>query len=618
MSYSFKIFRQLRSTLPLPLPVREGSGVVRKFAFAIIVLVLGGMDDAVLADEPKLAPPPVKTERSIYQPQGAPADPKVPAQWNKYRDHAAATKLLQALAKTHADRCKLQSLGKSYGGRDMWVLTITNFAQGKEAEKPAMWIDGGIHANEIQGVEVPLYTAWYLLEMYGRSPFITRLVNERVFYVMPTMSPDSRDAHMHEPNSTHSPRSGQRPVDDDMDGLVDEDKPDDLDGDGHITQMRVKDPNGKHKPHKDFANLMVPVEPGEKGSYTLLGQEGYDNDGDGKVNEDGDGYYDPNRDWAWNWQPQHIQGGAYRYPFSIPENRLVADFIMAHPNIAGAQSFHNTGGMLLRGPGAKEDHFGGEDEAVYAAIGKKGELMLPGYRSINIGKELYEVYGGEVDWLHAMQGVFSFTNELFTPFNFFRRSTDRAWMAKQEEAELFNKWLLFEDGFVSWHEVDHPQFGKIEVGGFKKNWIRQPPSFLLEEECHRNMAFTLYHADQMPQAKVQSITAKALAGGIIEVTATIVNDKLIPTHAALDVKHKITPSDLVTLTGEKLQVHAGLIAADQFFTEEVREQKRNPAELKVPKIDSQGVVYCRWLVTGTGPYTVTVKSPKGGVDSLKK
>ena len=132
---------------------------------------------------------------------------------------------------------------------------------------------------------------------------------------------------------------GQRPVDDDKDGLVDEDGPDDLDGDGHITQMRIADPNGRYKPHPDYPDLLIPVKGDEKGSYTLLGQEGYDNDGDGRVNEDGDGFYDPNRDWPWNWQPDYIQNGAYRYPFSILENRMVGDFIKAHPNIAGRNRF---------------------------------------------------------------------------------------------------------------------------------------------------------------------------------------------------------------------------------------------------------------------------------------
>ena len=143
---------------------------------------------------------------------------------------------------------------------------------------------------------------------------MTRLLDERTFYIMPMMSPDSRDAHMYEPNSTHSPRGGQRPVDDDRDGLVDEDKPDDLDGDGHITQMRIRDPNGRWKPHPDYPELMIPCKPDESGQYTLLDTEGIDNDGDGKVDEDGDGYYDPNRNWPWSWQPNYVQHGADHYP----------------------------------------------------------------------------------------------------------------------------------------------------------------------------------------------------------------------------------------------------------------------------------------------------------------
>ena len=105
----------------------------------------------------------------------------MPAQWNRYRDHAAATDLLKQLAQTFPDLCRLESLGPSYGKREMWLLTITNSKRGKELEKPAFWIDGGIHANEIQGPEVALYTAWYLLETYGRLELPTRLLDERGF-----------------------------------------------------------------------------------------------------------------------------------------------------------------------------------------------------------------------------------------------------------------------------------------------------------------------------------------------------------------------------------------------------------------------------------------------------
>ena len=584
---------------------------IRLWRAVVSVGAVAGALSALAAEQPG--------GRSPYQPAGAPVDPKVPAQWNYYRDYAEATRLMQALAAAHPQRARLQSLGRSHGGREMWLLTITAFDKGKDTDKPAFWIDGAIHANEIQATEVALYTAWYLLEMYGRSEFITRLVDERSFYLLPMLSPDSRDAHMYEPNSTSSPRSGQRPVDDDRDGLVDEDPPDDLDGDGHITQMRLRDPNGRFKPHPDYPNLMIPAKDDEPGEYRLLGTEGYDNDGDGRVNEDGPGFYDPNRDWAWQWQPRYVQHGAYRYPFSLVENRLAAEFVAAHPNIAGAQSYHNSGGMILRGPGTKEETIDPADLAVYDAIAAKGQQMLPGYRYLETSTGLYQVHGGEGDWFYMMQGVFRYTNELFTPFNLFRKPADSD---RREQIEAFDKYLLFREGTVPWREVEHPQYGKIEVGGQKKNWVRQPPSFLLEEECHRNMAFTLYHADQMPKVEVQSAAAKRLAGGLIEVTAVVRNARLTPTHAAVDLKNKITPPDLVSIAaggpapgrdGKGLEVLLGLWDDHPFF-QKAKEQKRKPAEMRIATISGMGAMYVRWLVRGEGPYVVTVRSVKGGSD----
>ncbi len=550
--------------------------------------------------------------KSPYQPMGAPADPKVAARWNRYHDYSEATELLRAMAKAHPTRARLESLGRSYGDRQMWLLTITHRKKGTDRQKPAFWIDGGIHANEIQGTEVTLYTAWYLLEMYGRNPLITRLVDRRTFYLVPMMSPDSRDAHMHRAATTNSPRSGQVPVDDDRDGLVDEDPADDLDGDGHITRMRVADPLGRWKPHAEYPRLMIQAEADQPGGYRMLGTEGFDNDGDGRVNEDGAGYYDPNRDWAWGWQPRHVQGGAYRYPFSVPENRLVADFVTDHRNIAGMQSYHNTGGMILRGPGTKGEHFEPGDVAVMDSIGKKGELMLPGYRYIALGADLYEARGGEFDWFYNMQGVMGFSNELFTRFNYFRKSTEDATSAeKKEDAEAFNRYLLFDQGAVDWHEVEHPQYGKIEVGGLKKQWGRQPPSFLLEEECHRNMAFTLYHADQMPQVEVRSIAIEPAGAGLTRVTAVVANPKLVPSRTAIDVKHKISPPEVVTIEGTALEVVTGLTASEPFF-EKANEQKRRPASMRVDTIPGRGAVYVRWFVRGKPPYTVTVRSSKGG------
>ena len=553
-------------------------------------------------------------EKTPYKTLGTPTVPKVAAQWNRYHDYAQSTKLLQDLAAAYPKQARLTSLGKSYGGRDMWVLTVTNHELGDDKLRPAMWIDGGIHANEIQSVEVVLYTAWYLCEMQAESETIKRLLNERVFYLMPMMSPDSRDAHFYEPNDTHSPRTGQRPVDDDKDGLVDEDGPNDIDGDGSITAMRIRDKNGRYKSHPDFPRLMVPTKEGEQGEYRLVGQEGIDDDGDGQVNEDGDGRYDPNRDWGWNWQPDYIQNGAYRYPFSIGENRLVADFIADRPNIAGGQSYHNAGGMILRGPGEKQDTFEPADIRVYDAIGQRGAQMLPGYRYMNVANDLYEVWGGEVDWLHQSRGIFAFTNELFTPFNYFRTTGHEGYFGSTEVQHQFDKYLLLGDGFADWHEVDHPQYGKVELGGMRKNWVRQPPSFLLEEECHRNMAFTLYHADELPLVKIQSVEVKPLGGNLRQLTAILENPKICPTHSAADVQRKITPPDIASIHGDGLKVIAGLKATEPFFREPT-EQKRNPAKLELNSIPGRGVVYVRWLVEGQGPIEVKLESVKGGRDA---
>ena len=273
---------------------------------------------------------------------GSPANPKVPVSWNRYNDYAAITEICKKLAKAYPDLVKLESMGKSHLGKELWVMTISDLKKGDPGRKPAMYIDGNIHSNEIQGSEFALYTAWYLAESFADTKHIQNLLEDKTFYIAPTINPDARDNFIHKANNANSPRSGMIPVDNDRDGEINEDGFDDLDGDGHI------------------------------GEYELLGYEGIDNDGDGDVNEDGEGFYDPNRDWAWNWQPNYIQSGAYKYPFSLPENRSISEFVMKHPNIAAGQSYHNNGGMILRGPGALEDlnTYNAQDVQVYDALGK--------------------------------------------------------------------------------------------------------------------------------------------------------------------------------------------------------------------------------------------------------
>jgi hypothetical protein len=543
---------------------------------------------------------------------GAPADPKVQVAWNHYYDYDGITDICRRLAKAHPDLVKMESIGKSTQGREMWSLTVTNFKRGGDPDrKPGFYIDGNIHSNEIQGTEVALYTAWYLAEMHGRVGMIDSLLEGRVFYIVPTINPDAREDFMKKPNTMHSPRSGMAPRDDDGDGLVDEDGPDDLDGNGSITQMRRLDPNGRWKPSEEDPRWMTRAKPGEAGTYEMLDEEGIDNDGDGQVNEDGPGFYDPNRDWGWNWQPRYVQYGADRYPFTLQENRNVRDFVMKHPNIAGAQSYHNAGGMILRPPGAEEDaaNFAQEDVEVYDVIGKRGEQMLPGYKYMITYKDLYTTYGGEIDWLFGSRGIFAFTNELWSSFNMFGTKQEELFGSRRD-IFAFDRYVLFGEGVVDWHPVQHPQYGMVEVGGATKNYTRINPSFLIEEMAHRNMAFTVYHAWHMPQLVVQRIAKRKLDGGLTEVTATIANTRVIPTHSAWDVKNRITRPDWVTLSGGTIL--SGAVVADRNL-DLADEQPHRAERIAVPTIPGQGYVTVRWIVKGNGPFTVTVDSQKGGV-----
>ena len=555
-----------------------------------------------------------QTSQQIYKAAGSPANPKVAVSWNKYYDHAGITDILKKIAAAHPGLAKVQSIGKSFEGKDIWCIAVTDYSKGDPDRKPGMYIDGNIHSNEVQGSEFSMYTAWYLTESFADTKFIQELLADKIFYIVPTINPDARDHFFKKPNTASSPRSGTMPVDNDQDGLVNEDGYDDLDGDGNIVQMRRKNPNGRLRIDQSNPNRMIAANADEKGEYELLGSEGIDNDGDGQVNEDGEQFeYDPNRDWGWGWQPEYIQNGAYKYPFSLPENRAVMEFVMKHPNIGGAQSFHNTGGMILRGPGAQEDigTYNANDVQIYDAIGRKGEELIPGYKYLVVYKDLYSAYGGELDWFYGSRGIFTFSNELWTPFLMY----DTVPKPGGEDNYKFDRYLLFRDAFIEWHPYDHPQYGKIEIGGFKKNYSRMHPGFLLESDAHRNMAFTIYHGYHTPKLSIDTIMEKSIGDGLREVTAIISNKRMMPTHSSQDLKYKIERPDYIRLTGAK--VLTGMVVDNRNPNAAV-EQKNISETVEVPNIPGLAEITVRWIISGNSNYTITVDSQKGGVVSRKK
>ncbi|MCE9583792.1 MAG: peptidase M14 [Planctomycetes bacterium] len=542
--------------------------------------------------------------------RGAPANAKVEIRWDRFYDNKELGELMEKLAAAFPGLTKLHAVGVSVGGRAIRAIEVTNFAKGDAARKAGFYIDGNIHGNEVQGAEVALYTAWYLLENYGKVAMVTELMDTRVFYIVPTINPDGRDSFLHDPNDAHSLRGGVMPWDEDGDGRFDEDGNDDLDGDGNITQMRRRNPHGRWKTDPKEPRLLVPCEADEEGEFDRLGEEGLDNDGDGEVNEDGPGGYDPNRNWPTDWQPPYVQGGAHDYPFSLPETRAVGKFFMDRPNIAGAQSYHNNGGMILRPPGQQNAVVQGGDVGVYDTLGRKGEQMLPGYRYMILWKDLYTVWGGEVDWLYFGRGVITFTNELWTEANMFRTAVAGPWADTRADRARFDRLLLLKDAFVDWKAFKHPTYGDVEIGGFKKNFGRTPPSFLLEEECHRNMAFTLFHADQMPKLSLDAPDVKSLGDGLFKVRVTARNARIIPSRTGQDVVAKISRPDELTIDGVTA-LSAGIVRDRDF--NRVDFQPGKPSRIRIEAVPGMGEATVEWIVKGHGDFRVTLDSVKGGV-----
>ena len=541
----------------------------------------------------------------FFKASGSPADPRVKASWNRYYTYEGIAELCRQLAREYPGLVTMESAGKSYQGRDIIALTISDKKYGNPDHKPGFYIDGNIHSNEIQGTEMALYTAWYLCEMHDENKFISELLKDKTFYILPTINPDARQYFMDEPNTASSPRSGLVPMDNDRDGLYDEDKYDDLNNDGIISLMRRKSPYGTFNTDPEDPRRMVRVKPGVNGEWEVLGQEGIDNDGDGLVNEDGIGGYDPNRDYGFNWEPAYVQQGAGKYPFSFPENQVVRDFGFKHRNITGSQSFHNSGGLILRGPsiqGGGAEVYSRSDETVIDAIGKKGETIIPGYKFITLWKDMYTVYGGELDWWYGAMGSYIFSNELWNEFMMFNDTAN-------SDTYEFDRLLLFEDAFVPWQEVDHPVYGKIEIGGFNKNFGRTHPGFLLESDAHRNAAFCIYNAWASPKLEVKDVRVKSLGGGLKEITATVINRQMMPTHSGTNLRYKIDPPDYVYLDGGN--VIAGMIVTDKDRSIS-QEQKKNPHRLEITNIEGYQHVDLKWIVNSGNKFTVRVESVKGG------
>ena len=269
-----------------------------------------------------------------------------PADFTRYHSYDEMAAALKSAVAAHPDLAKLVSIGKTREGRDIWAVEIAKPAGPPVDSRPGLLIAATFEGDHLIGGELALYTVDYLLNAYATDAAVKQRLDRSVIYVVPRINADGAE-QMFAPVKALR-RTNATPFDADNDGRTDEDGPEDLNKDGFVTVMRVKDPKGPYMPSPDDARLMKRADParGESGGWALY-VEGIDNDGDGFYNEDGQGGVDLNRNFMHQYP--YFTPDAGRYMVSETETRALLDYVLEHRNIAAILTFGESDNLVTAG-----------------------------------------------------------------------------------------------------------------------------------------------------------------------------------------------------------------------------------------------------------------------------
>lgn len=453
-------------------------------------------------------------------------DPLEP-NWGTYHDTEQTHALMHAWARIYPKLCRVLTIGKTLRGTPLLVLEITNSDTGPGDSKPAYYYDGNIHSEELTSCEVTLRFAHHVLRNHVKDRRIQRLLGTRTLYVRPRFNPDGADVAL---KTVHNPRSTPRPYDEDRDGLLDEDPPNDLDGDGHATRMRKPNPAGAWKQHPAVPALMVRRRAGDtEGPFFDVWSEGIDDDKDGKLNEDDVGGIDMNRNFPRNWGQDFEQKGAGPYPLSEPETRATVEFVMAHPNITGAFCGHTNGGFVYRLPSTTSwDDFDRADQRLIEELASGFERTTGQPVRASYTDPRAHRHGTLISWLYWNRGIIGTVPEFWGGMG---TDLDGDGRVSEHERYHFDRYALGGAGFAPWKPYDHPTLGKVEIGGWRRRFTsRNPPKRLLAVETRRYIPWMLELAEASPKIVIDEINAEALADDLWRIKVKVRNEGWLPTN----------------------------------------------------------------------------------------
>jgi murein tripeptide amidase MpaA len=469
--------------------------------------------------------------------------------FSRFHCYAELVALLKSFAAERPDVVAYSEIGTSHEGRAIPLLTLTRFATGKAEDKPAYWVDGNIHSVELSATSACLYFVDWLLKHDGKDANVTRQLDTRTLYVAPRLNPDGAEWALADRPKYVRSSTRRYPFDEEpVDGLITED----IDGDGRILQMRVRDPNGPWKPHPQHPQLMIRRDPLDApgGDYYRVMPEGTLTHYDGVTLEiagvtgSAQGL-DLNRNFPAGWRQEFEQLGAGPFPTSEPEVRAVVEFFTAHPNLCGGTSIHTFSVVLLRPLGhAADNEMISEDLWTYQTIGRKGEA-LTGYPAISVWEEFRyhpkEHISGTFDWIYEHLGLYTWTIEIWNPKK--EAGIDNSeWVhwfrdhPPEDDVKVY-EWALrvapadsAHPGHVAWRPLRHPQLGDVEIGGWNRMAVfTNPPPPLREKEIARFPQWLLWTSLVSPKLELRTVEVTPHGTDTWKVRLVVQNSGWLPT-----------------------------------------------------------------------------------------
>jgi murein tripeptide amidase MpaA len=500
--------------------------------------------------------------------------------FDRHPRYEELTTWLHEYADEYPDLVELSSIGLSYEGRDLWMMTVTNRAIGSHLDKPALWLDGNIHATETTASVALVHLVDHLCRGFGTDERIRRALDTRTFYVVPRVNPDGAELALAEVPSVVRSNTRAWPHGEQLDGLI----PGDIDHDGRQLQMRVVDPNGSWKPHTPDPRLLVARDPDEHGPgpyYRLLMEgriQGFDGVHVRRAPQRAG--VDSNRNFPQQWKryPGGAPWGAGDFPTSEPEVAALVRAITERTNICGYFAYHTYSGVHLRPFGDRpDDDFPTDDLWTYEDLGRRA-TEITGYPAISTwhGFRYHPkgvITGVATDWAYDQLGVYAWTTEFWNaltaaglddahPLEWYRDHT------LDEELQLL-AWVddNVPGGYVDWYPYDHPELGPVELGGWNTARVfRNPPDHLLAAEIAPHSELAVFQALCSPLLGLRETILEKLGDERWRLRLAVENTGWLPTNVTqqaidqkvvLPVEARITLPDGAALVGGSPRLELG-------------------------------------------------------------